>query len=112
MENELALRKHKIELFRQSKAPVDLEAYAGYQADWVKFFDAVMNKHSQDMERVHKLLEKGELRLNKKHNKKVEIEFPKHELELYDLCEKYKVPIMFAQRADGKGLVAILMDEL
>lgn len=101
----------KIELFRQSKAPVDLEAYAGFQSDWVKFFDAVMAKHGQDMERTHKLLEKGELRLNKKHNKKVEIDFPANETELNDLCEKYKTPIMFAQRADGSGLVAIIMDD-
>lgn len=101
----------QIELFRQSKAPVKLENYQLYQEAWVKYFDAVMSKHGQDMERVHKLLEKGELRLNRKYNGKVLVDYPATEEQLNALCEEYKVPIMFAQRADGKGIVAVLMDD-
>lgn len=102
----------KVELFRASKAPVDLTAYAGYQDEWVKFYDAVMRKHAQDMEKVHTLLEKGEKRLNRKYNKKVEIEWPSSLNEVNELCEKYGAPIMFAQRADRNGVVAVIMDEL
>ena len=102
----------KIELFRSSKAPVKLENYALYTADWVKFYDAVLAKYGQDMEKVHVLLEKGEKRLNRKYNGKVEIDYPADEAALNALCEEYKVPIMFAQRVDGKGLVAVIMDDM
>ena len=100
----------KIELFRESKAPVDIDAYSNYQSDWVKFFDSVQAKYGTNMEKMHKLLEYGENKKNKKHNKKVEIDFPNTATELEALCDKYKVPIMFAQRVDGKGLVGVLMD--
>ena len=102
----------KVELFRASKAPVDLEAYAGYQDEWVKFYDAVLAKYGQDMEHVHILLEKGEKRLNRKYNKKVLIDWPQSTSEVMELCDKYKCPVMFAQRADGNGIVAVIMDEL
>jgi hypothetical protein len=101
----------QIELFRQSKSPVKLENYQLYQEAWVKFFDAVMAKHGQDMEKIHKLLEKGEARLNRKYNGKVLIDYPATEEQLNALCDEYKVPIMFAQRADGKGIVGVLMDD-
>lgn len=100
----------QIELFRESKAPVNLENYKLYQEDWVKFFDAVMAKHGQDMEKVHKLLEKGEARLNRKYKGKVLVDYPATPEALNALCEEYRVPIMFAQRSDGTGIVAVLMD--
>jgi hypothetical protein len=100
----------KIELIRESKAPVKLENYKLYQDDWIKFFDAVMAKYALDMEKIHVVLERGEKRLNRKYSGKVEIEFPLSEESLTALCEEYKVPIMFAQRMDGKGLVAVIMD--
>jgi hypothetical protein len=101
-----------VELFRQSKSPVKLESYKGYQEDWIKFYDAVMTKYALNMEKVHNLLEKGEKRLIKKWNKKVEIPYPKTSAEITALLEEYMVPIMFAQKADGSGIVAVIMDEL
>jgi hypothetical protein len=101
-----------VELFRQSRAPVKLESYKGYQEDWVKFYDAVMAKYALNMEKVHNLLEKGEKRLIKKWNKKVEIKYPENSYEMTALLEEYMVPIMFAQKADKSGIVAVIMDEL
>jgi hypothetical protein len=101
----------KIELFRQSKAPVNLESYEAYQSDWVKYYDAVMSKYALDMEKIHKMLDYGELKLNKKHNKKVEIDFPSTPEAIDELCTQYGVPVMFAQRTDGKGLILLLMDD-
>jgi hypothetical protein len=100
-----------VELFRQSKAPVKLENYKRYQEDWVKFYDAVMAKYALDMEKVHNLLEKGEKRLIKKWNKKVEIPYPKTVSEMNELLEEYMVPIMFAQTADKSRIVGVIMDE-
>lgn len=105
----------KIELFRESKAPVEIENYEKYQADWVRFYDAVEAKYikdpqKKDYDKAQALLNYGELRLTKKYNGKVEIDFPETVEALDELCERFRVPIMFAQKADGSGLVAIVMD--
>ncbi len=106
----------KVELFRESKAPVEFENYEKYQADWVKFYDAVEAKYikdpqKKDYDKAKALLDYGESKLTKKYNNKVEIDFPMSADDLDELCEKYKVPIMFAQKADGSGLVGIIMDD-
>jgi hypothetical protein len=102
----------KVQLFRQSKNPVNLEDYKAYQEDWVKYFDSVQAKYSLDMEKTHKMLEYGEKKLIKKYNKTVLIELPKTNKKIKELCQQFGAPIMFAERQDGAGIVAIIMDEL
>jgi hypothetical protein len=105
----------KIELFRQSKGPIEIEDYKKYQAEWTSFYDKVLAKFGtnvEHMERVEQLLNRRETRLIKKYNSPVIIDVPKSEKAIKALCAKYGSPIMMAERTDGKGIVAIIMDEL
>jgi len=105
----------KIELFRQSKGPIELENYVKYQAEWVAFYDKVMAKYGtnfENMERVEHILSRKETYLIKKYNHPVHIEMPKSKKAFQALCKKYGSPIMIAERMDGKGIVAIIMDTL
>lgn len=105
----------KIELFRQSKGPIELENYVKYQAEWVAFYDKVMTKYGtniEHMERIERILNKKESYLIKKYNSSVHIALPKSKKAFQALCKKFGSPIMLAERTDGKGIVAIIMDQL
>ena len=105
----------KVELFRQSKGPIELKNFELYQAEWVQFYDKVIAKYGTNVEFmpvVEKLLNRKELRLIKKYNSPVFVEIPKSKKALQNICKLYGSPIMFAERTDGKGVVGIIMDQL
>jgi hypothetical protein len=116
----------KLKLFRKSGGLIDAESSELYTKEWREWFDKIekrVDEINADKDNKLYLLPKHVLMqrfcnyierlLYKKYNKDVEVEMPKTAKQWTSLIEQYKgTPIMIAQRADTKGLVMVLMDDL
>lgn len=103
----------KVQLYRQSGQPVDLADRDGYDTDFKAAYDKCAERAGLDMLKLNRMVAFCERQLIKKWNKSVEIEVPRSKKAALELLSRFEdVPILLAKTTDGKGIVAILMDQL
>jgi site-specific recombinase XerD len=118
----------KIELYRESGVPVNLEDREKYDTEFKLVFDKVEEKVNKLFEKTasnpknrlfkvpkmimfQRFMNYAERQLAKKHNKLITIDLPKTQKGFVELLNKYEnVPIMIALEKKGEKVVGILLD--
>ncbi len=114
----------KLKIYRKSGNIVDSAAALAFRAEWGPLFDKIQARiemiHADRTNRLWKLPSHVlsyrfcsfiERQLYKKHSTVVEVSLPKSARAWNDLITSYdNNPVMLAQRADGKGLVMVIID--
>jgi hypothetical protein len=103
----------KLNLYRQSGQPVNLEDRENYDREFKITYDKCAERAGLDMLKLNRMISFCERQLVKKWNKTVLIEVPKSKKGFKKLLAKYEdVPIMIAITANRENVIAVLMDQL
>lgn len=102
----------KIKLVRTSGNPVELNTYALFQEEYVKHADNINERFALDMKKSQRAYRYLDYIMKKKYTNEAEISIPTSKKQIRDLCIKYGCPVTFAVTIDGKGIIALLMDDL
>lgn len=102
----------KIKLVRQSGNPVDLDTYKKFQEEYVRAADKINERFALDMKKSQRMYRYLDFAMKKKYTNEAIIDIPTTKKQIRALCIQYGCPITFAVTIDGKGVIALLMDDL
>jgi hypothetical protein len=95
---------------RLSGMPVNMKDFLEFNEKWKLTFDKVIEKHGQDMQKVHKILEKYDKLLRAKYKNVVDWEEIKSRKKWSEKLDEYG-PILVAKEQGTGDLLYVIADQ-
>jgi len=99
----------EVKCYRESGNPVDLQAMKRHKEEFQFLYDALLEKHGQDMEAMHEGLKAVDLELEEKYDMILNIEFPVSNEQVKGFLDIYG-PYMVAEHKETGEVLIIIKD--
>jgi hypothetical protein len=108
--NTTKSKPKKVKTMRLSGMPVNMKDFLEFNEKWKLTFDKVIEKHGQDMQKVHKILEKYDKLLRAKYKNVVDWEEIKSRKKWSEKLDEYG-PILVAKEQGTGDLLYVIADQ-